>query len=98
VFSERKLQVNEYPHSIYIQNYSTATATCLALRKWAFLPDVEVRLLEDPQALAYIYWQTVEDVNRGHIKAGNKLYELKALQDPKKMLEVGSLCEGYNFG
>ncbi|CAG0912888.1 unnamed protein product [Notodromas monacha] len=84
---ERKLQANEFPHAIYIQNYTTATATCLALRKWAFLPEVESRLLGDTQAVSYIYWQAVDDVNRGHVKAGNKLYELKAVQDPGKALD-----------
>jgi sorting nexin-27 len=71
---ERKIQMNEYPHSIYIQNYSTATSTCLALRKWAFLPEVETWLMADKQAMTYLYYQAIEDVNRGYIQAGNTLY------------------------
>ena len=34
-FSERKVQPNEYPHSLYLANYSTAAATCLVLR-WVY--------------------------------------------------------------
>ena len=37
---ERRLQPCEYPHSLYIANYSTAAATCLAVRRWLFHPKV----------------------------------------------------------
>ena len=37
---ERKVQPTEFPHSLYIANYSTAAATCLALHKWLFHPKV----------------------------------------------------------
>jgi hypothetical protein len=32
--------------------------------------------------------QAVEDVNRGLLKAADKLYELKALKEQEKVLEV----------
>ena len=37
---ERRLQPCEFPHSLYIANYSTAAATCLAVRRWLFHPKV----------------------------------------------------------
>lgn len=54
---ERKLQPSEYPHNLYIQNYSTATSTCLCIRKWLFSLSRELTLLKDPQATSYIFWQ-----------------------------------------
>ena len=56
-YSERKLQSNEYPHNLYVQNYSTASATCICLRKWIFLPKVEERMLTQPIALRLLFDQ-----------------------------------------
>ena len=62
IFVERKLQPNEYPHNLYIQNYSTATSTCLCVRKWLFSLDKErVILMNDTQATSYVFWQ-VRDI------------------------------------
>ena len=78
---ERKLLPNEFPYNLYIQNYSTATATCLVIRKWLFSIDLEVRLGETIDvARNWLFWQAVDDVNKGQIKPGNQLYQLKALQ------------------
>ena len=44
---ERKISATEFPHSLYIANYSTAAATCLTLRKWLFHPKVEAELHSD---------------------------------------------------
>ena len=35
-FAERKLQPNEFPHSLFIRSYSTLSTTCLTIRKWTF--------------------------------------------------------------
>lgn len=86
---ERKLQPHEHPHTLYIQNYSTASATCLAIRRWLF--NVNRSLSE--QALTWIFWQTIDEVNRGHITAGERLYQLKALQDASRKHEVRSHSE-----
>ena len=87
-YSERKLQATEYPHNLYIQNYSTATSTCLAVRKWLFSLSHELSLAADDQATTFIFWQAVDDVNRGHIRADDRLYQLKALQDASRKHEV----------
>lgn len=54
---ERKLQPNEFPHNLYIQNYSTATSTCLAIRKWLFDIEKEIQLSDDPLAESFFFWQ-----------------------------------------
>ena len=86
--AERKLQVHEVPHNIYIQNYSTASATCLAMRRWLFSPEMELLLARDDLISSYFFWQTVDEVNRGHIVAGENLYQLKAMQDVNRRVEV----------
>ncbi|XP_028036627.1 sorting nexin-27-like [Bombyx mandarina] len=96
---ERKLQPNECPHSLYIQNYSTASSSCLCIRKWLFNPRVEVALVaEDPLAANFIFWQAVEDVNRGTCAAGARLYQLKAMQEPRRAhdyLALARTLPGY---
>lgn len=84
MFAERKLQPHEHPHTLYIQNYSTASATCLAIRRWLF----NVNRPLNEQALTWVFWQTIDEVNRGHITAGERLYQLKALQDASRKHEV----------
>ncbi|XP_014228642.1 sorting nexin-27 [Trichogramma pretiosum] len=88
---ERKLQPHEHPHTLYIQNYSTASATCLAVRRWLFDLARQPQLGE--QALTWIFWQTVDEVNRGHISAGERLYQLKALQDASRKHEYLKLAK-----
>lgn len=86
--SERKLHPQEIPHPLYVQNYSTATATCLSLQRWLFSLSIERDLVEsDELAKSYIFWSTVEAVERNHILASDKLYQLKALQESGKKLE-----------
>ncbi|CAG9136269.1 unnamed protein product [Plutella xylostella] len=56
--NKRKLQPNECPHSLYIQNYSTASCSCLCVRKWVFNPAAEARRVQaDATARAFIFWQ-----------------------------------------
>ena len=53
--SERKVQPNEYPHSLYIANYSTAAATCLVVKRWLFDLETEESIYRDPVALDFIF-------------------------------------------
>ncbi|XP_064648615.1 sorting nexin-27-like isoform X3 [Lineus longissimus] len=95
---ERKLQPNEFPHNLYIQNYSTATATCITLRKWLFSLSKETVLHNNEAIVNFLFWQAVDDVSRGNIKPGEKLYELKSLQESGKKLEYLKMCrqiDGY---
>ncbi|KAK2718780.1 hypothetical protein QYM36_005951 [Artemia franciscana] len=79
---ERKLQPGEIPHSIYIQNYTTAAATCLIIKRWLFSISEEIALCHNDQIATLFFHQAIDDVNRGFIYAGERLYQLKVLQDP----------------
>ena len=63
LISERKVQPNEYPHSLYIANYSTAAATCLVIKRWLFDLETEESIYRDPVALDFIF-QEVFTVGR----------------------------------
>ncbi|XP_046677987.1 sorting nexin-27 [Homalodisca vitripennis] len=89
---ERKLQPTELPHHLYIQNYSTASATCLCVRKVLFSLRAELALAADEQAMQYIFWLAVDAVDRGHIRADDRLYQLKALQDSSRKNEYLALA------
>lgn len=99
-YFERMLRPDEFPHNLYIQNYSTATPTCLLLRKWLFTLPREIQLSSiDNLAESFFYYQAVEDINKGQIKPRNKLYELKALQDWNKRgeyLKLARTLEDYS--
>ncbi|XP_066902630.1 sorting nexin-27 [Halyomorpha halys] len=88
---ERKLQPTEYPHSLYIQNYSTASSTCLCIRRWLFSPSVEMSVKDD-HALLWFFWLAVDAVDRGHVITTDRLYQLKALQDASRKNEYLSLA------
>ncbi|XP_034230063.1 sorting nexin-27 [Thrips palmi] len=84
---DRKLLPTEYPHNLYIQNFTTASPTCLCVKKWLFSLPRELALSADDYATTFIFWQAVEDVNRGHVRALDRLYQLKALQDSSRKNE-----------
>ena len=63
MFSERRLQSSEFPHNLYMQNYSTASATCVCLRKWLFSLKCEKTLYQDEQTLTFLYHQVPTIVN-----------------------------------
>lgn len=54
----RKLAPNEFPHKLYVQNYTSAVpGTCLALRKWLFSFQEEELLRDNSLALHYCFHQ-----------------------------------------
>lgn len=57
--TDRKLQGSEFPHNIYIQNYSTATSTCITLRRWLFSPALETMLNSDQLAINFLFWEVM---------------------------------------
>ncbi|XP_053494301.1 sorting nexin-27a isoform X2 [Ictalurus furcatus] len=95
----RKLASNEFPHKLYVQNYTSAVpGTCLALRKWLFSIEEQELLQENPLALHYCF-QAQDDVKKGFIKAEDKSYQLQKLAEQRKMatyLNLLRTCEGYN--
>uniref|UniRef100_A0A8D3B1Y9 Sorting nexin-27 n=1 Tax=Scophthalmus maximus TaxID=52904 RepID=A0A8D3B1Y9_SCOMX len=96
----RKLAPNEFPHKLYVQNYTSAIpGTCLTLRKWLFTTEEEILLNDNQLALNYFFHQAVDDVKKGFVKAEQKSYQLQKLAEQKKMSTYLSLlrsCEGYN--
>uniref|UniRef100_A0AAQ4RGJ8 Sorting nexin 27b n=1 Tax=Gasterosteus aculeatus aculeatus TaxID=481459 RepID=A0AAQ4RGJ8_GASAC len=93
--SVRKLAPNEFPHKLYVQNYTSAIAgTCLTLRKWLFTTEEEILLNDNQLAVNYFFHQAVDDVKKGFIKAEQKSYQLQKLAEQKKLLLRD--CEGYN--
>lgn len=64
---ERMLQREEFPHQIYVYNWSSASSTSLSLRKFVFSPAVENRLLQYPRARSFIYHQ-VTSIQCGYLR------------------------------
>ncbi|XP_072132088.1 sorting nexin-27-like isoform X2 [Mobula birostris] len=96
----RKLAPNEFPHKLYVQNYTSAMpSTCLTVRKWLFTIEEEALLNDSALAVIYFFHQAVEDVKQGSVKLGEKTYQLQRLAEQRKMvmyLNVVRSCEGYN--
>lgn len=54
----RKLAPNEFPHKLYVQNYTSAIpGTCLTMRKWLFTTEEEVLLNDNQLAVSYFFHQ-----------------------------------------
>ncbi|EJW82846.1 PX domain-containing protein [Wuchereria bancrofti] len=97
---ERKLADDEYPHALYIQNYSSAASSCILLRKWIFDISREIELCgRDKLFKELCFWQAVADVNGGLVSAKEKMFQLKALQSIEradKYLNMVRTMDGYN--
>uniref|UniRef100_A0A914DG65 Sorting nexin-27 n=1 Tax=Acrobeloides nanus TaxID=290746 RepID=A0A914DG65_9BILA len=97
---ERKLNADESPHSIYIQNYSSAASSCILLRKWCFSVEKEISICSQDQVFKQLcFYQAVNDVNAGFINAKERLYQLKALQSEDRCdqyLEMVRQLDGYS--
>uniref|UniRef100_A0A8C5B2P3 Sorting nexin 27a n=1 Tax=Gadus morhua TaxID=8049 RepID=A0A8C5B2P3_GADMO len=82
----RKLAPNEFPHKLYVQNYTSAVpGTCLALRKWLFSTEEEELLRDNLLALHYCFYQALDDVKKGFIKMEDNSYQLQKLAEQRKM-------------
>ncbi|XDV40190.1 hypothetical protein PO909_009318, partial [Leuciscus waleckii] len=96
----RKLAPNEFPHKLYVQNYTSAIpGTCLTLRKWLFTTEEEILLNDNELAINYCFHQALDDVKKGFIKVGETSYQLQKLTEQRKMtmyLGILRTCEGYN--
>uniref|UniRef100_A0AAR2JUC6 Sorting nexin 27b n=1 Tax=Pygocentrus nattereri TaxID=42514 RepID=A0AAR2JUC6_PYGNA len=82
----RKLAPNEFPHKLYVQNYTSAIpGTCLTLRKWLFTTEEEILLNDNELAINYCFHQALDDVKKGFIKAEEKSYQLQKLAEQRKI-------------
>ncbi|XP_022095946.1 sorting nexin-27-like isoform X2 [Acanthaster planci] len=98
----RKLALTEFPHNLYIQNYTKSGAgqSCLGLRKWIFSPRQELFLNHDQMAMNFLYWQAIDEISKGYIKPSDSatLYELKAHQEKSSKLQylkIARSLDGY---
>uniref|UniRef100_A0A4W6FDJ2 Sorting nexin 27a n=1 Tax=Lates calcarifer TaxID=8187 RepID=A0A4W6FDJ2_LATCA len=83
----RKLAPNEFPHKLYVQNYTSAVpGTCLALRKWLFSFQEEELLRDNPLALHYCFHQVITIIESHLVIGPLGLGYLHLLRT----------CEGYN--
>lgn len=95
---ERKLEKNEFPHTVYIRSYSALSSTSLALRKWNFTLAREAEMVNDEIALNLLYSQAVSEVRRRKLLPGKKVQQLRELQSmnkKKEYLDVARALEGY---
>lgn len=81
---ERRLQPNEFPHNLYIQNYSTATSTCLLIRKWLFTTSREVELSSDSMAEMFFFWQVTRQIHSAKTSCFISYFLSKAVDDVNK--------------
>ena len=59
---------------------------------------MELIVANDDLISTYLFWQTVDEVNRGHVAAAQNLYQFKAMQDVTRRTEYLALareCVGY---
>lgn len=92
--SVRKLAPNEFPHKLYVQNYTSAIpGTCLTLHKWLFTTDEEILLSDNQLAVSYFFHQVCADKTSGsffvclfmrHLVVRFLFFSLQALDDVKK--------------
>lgn len=79
---ERKLQSNEFPYNLYIQNIqnTSAASTCLVIKKWFFNIHTELDLSSNDLLETFFFYQ-VNLVNRSfiiyHIKFIIRLLEIR---------------------
>ncbi|NXT13930.1 SNX27 protein, partial [Prunella fulvescens] len=90
----RKLAPNEFPHKLYVQNYTSAVpGTCLTLRKWLFTTEEEALLNDNDLAVAYFFHQ----VRNSHLEF---LWSAPLGGESSSWggwyLNMLRTCEGYN--
>ncbi|CAK9294088.1 unnamed protein product [Gordionus sp. m RMFG-2023] len=67
---ERKLRQEEMPYSLYVQNYTTSSPTCILLKKWLFNLELEKQILDScnsnssQQTVDFLYWQALDQLSR----------------------------------
>lgn len=101
MFSERKVTDCESVHELYTHNYSSASSSCLVLRKFVFDIERERALCKrDMVFKQFCFLQAVADLHSGKVITNRKSYQLKAMQNEEHMDEVGASfrMERGNFG
>lgn len=97
---ERKVSESESVHELYTHNYSSASSSCLLLRKFIFDIDRERALCKrDMVFKQFCFVQAIADLHSGKVVTSRKSYQLRAIQNEENMdelLEMARELEGYN--
>ncbi|CAD6196177.1 unnamed protein product [Caenorhabditis auriculariae] len=97
---ERKVMDAESIHGLYTQNYSSASSSCLLIKKWLFDVERERSLCQkDLVFRQFCFIQATADLNSGRVKSHHKAYQLKAMQSENNVdnfLEMARRLEGYS--
>ncbi|NXC22362.1 SNX27 protein, partial [Corythaeola cristata] len=95
----RKLAPNEFPHKLYVQNYTSAVpGTCLTIRKWLFTTEEEILLNDNDLAVTYFFHQVgareLASFTGGH--GGPLPIAPTPTAFSPQYLNMLRTCEGYN--
>ncbi|CAI2301506.1 unnamed protein product [Caenorhabditis sp. 36 PRJEB53466] len=97
---ERKVSESESVHELYTHNYSSASSSCLVLRKFIFDVERERALCKRDMVFKHFcFLQAVADLDMGKLVTNRKSYQLRAIQNEENMdelLELARTLEGYN--
>jgi sorting nexin-27 len=98
---DRKLQNNEFPHQVYLKEYTSSSGSdsCILLRKWLFSRTHEVLASSDSVALNLFYHQAVDDIGKGRIPCHGELAALKSFKaqgKKKEFLDLARSLPGYS--
>lgn len=97
---ERKVNESESVHELYTHNYSSASSSCLLLRKFIFDIERERTLCKRDMVFKHFcFLQAISDLHSGRVVTTRKSYQLRAIQNEENMdelLELARELEGYN--
>lgn len=98
--SVRKLAPNEFPHKLYVQNYTSAVpGTCLTIRKWLFTTEEEILLNDNDLAVTYFFHQVGELIFLDFFfclyVVGNLPVQPNSLGKLLYLLDLSEICEMF---
>lgn len=64
---DRKLEPDECPHEVYINNYTNGELTRIVMKRWLFNTKLESQLCRDETALNFIFWEVSDSEVYCHI-------------------------------
>lgn len=85
----RKLAPNEFPHKLYVQNYTSAIpGTCLTMRKWLFTTEEEVLLNDNQLAVSYFFHQVRSGIARPSFLCRASIFAVVTVASPQAVDDV----------
>lgn len=92
---ERRLNDNEKPHSLYVENYSSSTLSCITLNRCVFSAEKEREtLFKDETALKFLFYLAQLQVQRGQLTASSEqAAKLRSLKEEHKEEQFVRMCQ-----